>query len=72
MVLEGLARQGFQSVGLTVQSLNICSINNLFIGMKVIKSARGTHSYTVTHLSEQGYLPFPGIGVYFSKKGIET
>lgn len=43
-----------------------------FVSRRVIKSAMGSHSSTVAHIPEQGYLPFPGISVYFSKRTVET
>jgi len=42
------------------------------IGVLFKKLRQGHTSRTVTYIYELGYLPFPGIGVYSSKKSAET
>jgi hypothetical protein len=42
------------------------------VGLLFKKLRQGHASRTVTYIYELGYLPFPGIGVYFSKKSAET
>jgi hypothetical protein len=42
------------------------------VGFLFMKLRQGHASRTVTYIYEPGYLPFPGIGAYFSKKSAET